>query len=507
MVTWHLLFVSLVVFLVCLPFMHSIFGLSDEGVKLRGAELLLRGQRLYKDFFEFVPPGSFVIMAVWFWITGISIWSARLLAVLTITGIACFTYLACRQASKREFSSAFVAIGWAVMSPGIWTQINHHWFTTLFSMLAAWVSLASVEKPAQSRQWEPLIAGIAAGAAAMVLPNCGGLLMLAAATCFVGSGQKAKLIAYALGSAIIPICLLVYIIAQGALAAAFDDVMLFTVTRYASIQSVPFGSVAYNQSLPLLFLFPFVAILTLITCARDWRAAIHDRLFLACVAFALAGFIGCFPRPDMIHIAFVAPLACPLLTYCIQQIFASSLSKTRYALAAVLIVFVIEPVAAFASLAAQIVRHEKLVATPRGRVAFWKDGTAELMERIAATPSLDRYFFYPYIPMLAFLSGRDHVSKHDVFVPGFTSPSQYKEACLSAMQRASWLVIDRQWLDPTFLKRLFPKMQQTEPREKMMFELALQSGFELVARYGSFELHRRVKAVDETVCTPIPGNT
>src|SRR5262245_45260050 len=47
-----LLFVGLTVFMLCLPFMHSIFDLGDEGLLLHGAERLLRGHRLYIDFFE-----------------------------------------------------------------------------------------------------------------------------------------------------------------------------------------------------------------------------------------------------------------------------------------------------------------------------------------------------------------------------------------------------------------------------------------------------------------------
>jgi hypothetical protein len=248
---------------------------------------LLRGRKLYIDFFEILPPGGFVIMTIWFGITGISIWSARLLAILTITGIACFTYLACRQASKHALSSALVAIGWAVMSQGFWTQISYHWFTTLFSIVAAWAALASVEKP-QRWEWRPLIAGLAAGAAAMVIPTRGALAMLAAAASIVDS-RKTKLIAYALGSALIPICLLVYVIAQGAFAAAFDDVILFTATRYTSVASVPFAYLTRDQTGPLKYVFPLVALLTLIICARDWRTSLHDRLFRSCIAFSLAG--------------------------------------------------------------------------------------------------------------------------------------------------------------------------------------------------------------------------
>src|SRR5439155_2839926 len=101
-----------------------------------------------------------------------------------------------------------------------------------------------------------LIAGVAAGMAAMVVPTRGALAMLAGAISFVGSRcQRTKLIAYVLGSALIPICLLAYVIGQGALAAAFDDVILWPATRYASVAIVPFGYLTDDQNRPLKYLF------------------------------------------------------------------------------------------------------------------------------------------------------------------------------------------------------------------------------------------------------------
>jgi hypothetical protein len=92
-----------------------------------------------------------------------------------------------------------------------------------------------------------------------------------------------------------------------------------------------------------------------------------------------------------------------------------------------------------------------------------------------------------------------------IFTPGFTSPSQYQKACISAMQHASWLFIDRNWMAPNFLKlRLYyPAIQDADLPETNRFERALQSAFEFVARDGAFELRRRVKTVDETVCASI----
>jgi hypothetical protein len=105
--------------------------------------------------------------------------------------------------------------------------------------------------------------------------------------------------------------------------------------------------------------------------------------------------------------------------------------------------------------------------------------------------------------MLPFLTGREHVAKCDVFTPGYTFPSQYREACVSALRHASWLVIDRNWLDPNFLKVSYPAIQNAEPPETKGFEIALQRGFEFVTRDGAFELRRRVKTVNEAICAGI----
>src|SRR5215467_4347676 len=81
---WWLPLVGLIAVVLCVPFFRTVYGMGDEGVLLNGALRLLRGERLYADFFEFLPPGGFVLTALWFSVAGISFESARLLAILTI---------------------------------------------------------------------------------------------------------------------------------------------------------------------------------------------------------------------------------------------------------------------------------------------------------------------------------------------------------------------------------------------------------------------------------------
>src|SRR5450755_4173052 len=73
---WWLLAVGSVAAMLCMPFIRSVYSLGDEGVLLNGATQLLRGSKLYVDFFEFIPPGGFVLTAAWLDIMGTSMLSA-----------------------------------------------------------------------------------------------------------------------------------------------------------------------------------------------------------------------------------------------------------------------------------------------------------------------------------------------------------------------------------------------------------------------------------------------
>lgn len=495
-----LLLVALFTLALCIPYFRLLFWIGDEGVLLHGAESILQGKKIYTDFFEFLPPGGFVLTAAWLSVVGISFPSARTLAFLTVMGVACFTYLACWKASRNGPFSAFLVLGWAMMSQGPWTQVGHHWFTTLFAMISAWCALTSLEARQEQRRW-PLMAGAAAGAAAMVTPTRGTLAVLAALTAFLNIRQsRHALVAYLLGVALVPAALIAYLAANGSFIAAFNDVVRFTAARYAPIHGVPFGHDANLPLLPLVFLFPFAALLALVVCIRDWRACVRDPIPRSCAAFCLAGFIGCYPHPDIGHIAYAAPLACPLMAYCMTSLTEGLRQKLHYVFGAAVLVLCVLSVAALV-VRERIVLASEVFPTPRGDVTVVSPaGTGALIARIAATPAGETYFFYPYMPLLPFLTAREQIGKYDLFIPGYTLPSQYDETCLAVMQRADWLVIDWTWIGPTRWKQLYPRLKNAQPPETLKFERALDRAFEFVARDETFELRRRRKDVSDAVC-------
>jgi hypothetical protein len=505
---WWLLLVAIVAAALCLPFLRTIYWLGDEGVLLHGAARILDGKRLYADFFEFLPPGGFVLTAIWFKIAGISIVSARSLAILTIVGIACYAYLTCQLTSRNAPLAALFAIGWVLSSQGGWTVVEHHWFTTLFSMITVWAALVSVEHQPRRLRW-PMIAGAAAGMAAMVTPTRGAFVMLAALLAFLHPRQRPTgLIVYLIGCALAPLGLLSFVVSTHAVLPAFDDVIRFTAEQYSSIQWVPFaywvGTQNYpHQNYPLTFVFPAAALLLALMYVFDSRISLGDRRVQLCSAFAFAGFLGCFPRPDLAHISFTAPLAIPLVVLCIAQLAQRLRPILRYAALGIMIVLAVPSTLAFLSIRKEAL-GAKLMWTPRGRAALAVPGLPELLQQIAATPHDEAYFFYPYMPMMPFLTARNHVAPYDIFIPDYTLPSQYQNACVSVLEHASWIVIDRVWDDPKVLAITFPAMRNVRPSEVSRFEQTLDRGFERVARYGSLELrHRRSAGADPGRCNEI----
>jgi len=162
-------------------------------------------------------------------------------------------------------------------------------------------------------------------------------------------------------------------------------------------------------------------------------------------------------------------------------------------------------VLAYAWLADRALRTDTTTG-PRGDVAFIQQpGASEMLARIVAMPSGETVFFYPVMPLLPFLAAREHISKYDIFTPGFTLPSQYQDACQSVMRTASWVVIDRNWTDPNMLSRAFPAMRDPQPRETKAFEEDLDRSFDFVAREGTFELRHRVEGTGVSICSGIDG--
>ncbi|MBV9753102.1 MAG: hypothetical protein JO188_11320 [Hyphomicrobiales bacterium] len=501
---WIAIFaVCSVTVLLCMPFLRNIAWLGDEGVLLDGADRMLRGERIYSDFFEFLPPGGFLLVEGWFRVAGSSFVAERILAILTITGIACFTYLCCLQSSKHVLISAAAALAWVIWSQLVWSlQISHHWFTTLFSMISAWAALRRGRAGLASNSM-PFLSGLAAGAAAMITPTRGALAAIAASIAFMGSGARQVFLSFVAGCAVLPILLLLFIESQGSLVAAFADVIVFPATQYSSIQSVPFAA-GGPISNSLKYTYPITAFVMALVFVLRWRSVSRDQILWTSTALALAGVLGAFPRPDLVHIAFSLPLSLPLSTYCLAILVNRASRELIYLVAGLVPLFYLPDIFNF-YWDAKHALQTKLTHTPRGDVALREDGAADLVDQLNSDSAST--FFYPYMPMLPYLTAKEQAAKYDVFVPHYTTAEQYRETCAEITAGASVIVLNTLWDNEDFLRKVFPSMTAREDQSKKGFDEAIRKEFTPAWEGGQFQILHRISKIPEDTCSTLRGET
>jgi hypothetical protein len=499
--------VVVTVLLLCFPFLHAVYWLGDEGILLRGAAVLAGGGKIYADFFAFYPPAGYLIMEGWFRVFGPSFLGVRVFAILTIVVIAGFSYLACLLVSDNVILSAFLALAWVGNAKTTWiVGISHHWLTTMFSMAACWLTLRTVGgRQVNSRTGPSGVAGLMAGTAAMVTSSCGLWATLATAGSFVnGPKFRRDLGACLLGCLAVPILCLGYIIVNGEFVPAYDDIVRFTLTQYAAIQSVPFGT-GMPWFYPNRYLFPLAGALAVAMLAANARGAVVEPRFRSCVLYGLAGLLGTYPRPDVVHIAFTAPLALPLVAYGATRLTARWPICRRGLLFALCVVWCLPPSIGFVHQALKALRAPT-VMTAVGPVALRGDeqyGGGQIFSFLSSLPASDKVFFYPYMPLMPYLSGRSQTSRFDIFAPGYMPADQYFEACKVVTRRARWVILDRSRMGAKNWLLAFPGMRDPNPPETQAFERALEQNFVLVRDTGSFEIRQRTATASDTGCSAI----
>lgn len=477
------LLVAVLAALASIPFLNTVWLLADEGIWLHAAKRMLGGQVLYRDFFEFHPPVGFLLITEWLKLFGSSLVSARSLMVLVTALTAWSTFTCCRIASGRTWLSACVTLVWVVAGQGMWTQVNHHWFTTMFSMIALFGALSP------ERRGGTAIAGVAASLAALVTTHRGGLVVISVFVGMVLDRQVRRLPMYVGAGLACAAVVLAYLVVEGTVVAAFEQVVLYAMNHYSGIQAVPFGSFASLQFLPVLAIYPLIAILLLNCLWKDWRSLLRQKQLGTLGMFAFAGLAGSFPRPDAVHIAFAAALALPLLAALLA--FAIPPERSPMILMAIL---------AFGMTLLPWCRAVKAtydatqVVSAAGVVKILqRNGTAELVAHLSGMPKEKRVFFYPYDPLLPFLTGKSHPTKIDILVPEYSTPQQYRETCEQIMRSADLVIIDREITTASFYRAVFPAMRDPAGSpEKLAFEDAIEKSFHTEQKIGNFLiLHRR----------------
>jgi hypothetical protein len=96
---------------------------------------MLHGERVYRDFFQFTPPGLDLFYAALFSIFGPSIWVMNLAVLLLGVALCWLCFLLARQLMERDLA-LIVSLLFVVLIFGARLDATHHWFSLLAAMAA-----------------------------------------------------------------------------------------------------------------------------------------------------------------------------------------------------------------------------------------------------------------------------------------------------------------------------------------------------------------------------------
>jgi hypothetical protein len=166
-----------------LPGVPVLLG-GDQGFFWMYADRILRGERVYRDFFQFTPPGTEGIYALAFSVFGPQLWVANATIVVLGVGLASVCFHLARGVT-RPGSAALATAIFTVFVFGHGIDATHHWW----SMLAVMTSVA-VFSPERA-PWRGAVAGLLLGIASFFTQTHGPAALLAFLV-FMASDARAE---------------------------------------------------------------------------------------------------------------------------------------------------------------------------------------------------------------------------------------------------------------------------------------------------------------------------
>ncbi len=278
-------------------FFHSDHFLNgDEGVTLNGAWNIYNGRQLYTDFFSFLPPLSFYVIA-WLWaLVGASFWSAKIMSIFFLLLGALGLYKIAEKIRPATLN-LFVPLFFILSTSWLWI-INHNFYHLILTIWSAYFFIDYL----QTKRFRPLIiSGLIAGLSIITLQQKGlvfagtGVLFLLTLT-NIGSYVRRLKIAWIYGASVLaPILILFIFWSPGIL---YQNLIYFPLFNYIESNRISYW----------LLILSAIALGSFILALNKFKLNQAYLLFV-CVTLLLS----CYPLPDYYHLGLSLSLLIPLL--------------------------------------------------------------------------------------------------------------------------------------------------------------------------------------------------
>ena len=434
-------------------------GYAAKGVRLLGGELP------YRDFFEFLTPGTDIVYALLFRWFGVSLWMMHVvMATLAALSTLWITWCASR-----------LVRGWFVILPALLLtgivlcyslDSTHHWFSTVALMGAVWVlfdrrSLVRVAA-----------AGVFCGVAASFTQTKGAAAVIALVAYFIWISKREKDQTGLWLRRSLVLCgsaLAVFAVINGPLVFASGtgrwawDVMVFPV-RYFGSSSANNSTGALAQFLTVTgwlkwICFPFVYLVTPLTYIyffvrlRGAKTEQHepwDQLVLVAVV-GIAMLAAIAPALSIRRVSTVSPPAMLLLTWLLSK---QGKVRTAVGLGAISTAVVLAQIAV-----TQLKQHQML-DLPVGRVAIPPKADYYDVYRWMAENTKPGQWYFGLAPLALGLDLRNATPMAEISTGEYTRPEQV-DAIVQGIERVKVpvIVLRSQMYSPSSQNRLADHLQ------------------------------------------------
>lgn len=450
-------------------------GGADESYILYEAKRLWEGDVPYRDFFDFIMPGTWYYYALAYTVAGPTIVAAKgATALLNATSCA-LTFVLARHVASPALAALAAAAFVAGMVPA-WNHAGHHWIATLLSLATAAVVLA--ERWRDSSRARPALAG--GLAAALVCSHQGRgswvvlwlvivVPLLAWARSPRGWGRRVLREGCwaALGAVTVAVPMLGWAVWRASLREVMYATYTFVVESYGGANvGVMSWADSFNllgakpptttwlwllRAIPALLGVEGLALGGAILSEGLRPHAVRASLFLLAVLTACSVFY----FPDYIHVATIAPFSLVVLAGLAHRFGAALVAIQRSAVTAAWRLGWVLVAAAVLAKGARNLTDARALNPVRVPSAFGTLATSETSARILRDlqdrlpPGPDgrpRLFAYPADAWLYLAMPADNPTPFCLLKTGYNTPGQFDTAIArlredpSAFISVNWLL-------------------------------------------------------------------
>jgi hypothetical protein len=449
----------------------------DEGIILQGAQRILDGQVLYRDFFSFFTPGSYYLLALVFRVFGDSYLVAHTALAFVGAAFSPVTYLLARRVCSRQASLLVTGLMTVTALP-LRFVVLHNWDSTLWACLALYCAVRLLETPKAG--WAFAAASFTS-LTTLFEQSKGAGLLLGLATGFVIitlAGQQRKLftrgrLAILLGLAWPFLITLVYFASHHALMTMLAD-WFWPLQHYSASNRVPYGydnmtdearreifdsgPLAMRLFLRLIFSphhwIPFlplfgVALLIRLALSGPRRISLGPEwayyvLVSSTISGLLLSVVGV--RSDDFHFLYLQPIFFLLIAWLLD---GRNIRNRLFIRAAPVLGFCLSmSLLAAAGESLFQTRAGNTVMTRRGAITTQKPDTVVPYVQAHTAPG-EQILIYPYEAIYYYLTQTYSPTRFEFYQPGMHSDQQVQEMVAQFSAKPTRFVL----YQPSFMSR------------------------------------------------------